>query len=105
AVAQHTGKSRFLPDSEGLFRFRDMDEAVRALAAAESDYARHSRLARALAEEFDARDVVARVLEQALATRRADRERPEAAVTRSGSGCSLPETASAWLLESTGGSS
>jgi len=72
-----------LPDAEGLFRFRDMDEAVRALAAAESDYARHSRLARALAEEFDARDVVARVLEQALATRRADRERPEAAVTRS----------------------
>ena len=83
AVVQHTGKSRFLPDAEGLFRFRDMDEAVRALAAAESDYARHSRLARALAEEFDARDVVARVLEQALATRRADRERPEAAVTRS----------------------
>jgi len=73
AVVQHTGQSRLLPDAEGLFRFRNMDEAVRALSAAESDYARHSRLARALAEEFDARRVVARVLERALATGRADR--------------------------------
>src|SRR3989454_10654534 len=51
AVVQHTGKSRLLPNADGLFRFRNMDEAVRALSAAESDYARHSRLARQLAEE------------------------------------------------------
>ena len=83
AVVQHTGKSRLLPNADGLFRFRNMDEAVRALSAAESDYARHSRLARQLAEEFDAPRVVARVLERALATTRADRARADAAATRS----------------------
>jgi len=84
AVVQHTGKSRLLPDAEGLFRFRNMDEAVRALSAAESDYARHSRHARSLAEEFDARRVVARVLERALATSRAERlERADRTGTRS----------------------
>ena len=67
AVVQHTGPSRILPDAEGLFRFRSLDEAARALAAAEADYEFHSRRARALAEEhFDARRVVGRVLERAL---------------------------------------
>lgn len=67
AVVQHTGPSRILPDAEGLFRFRSLDEAARALAAAEADYGRHCRLARALVEEhFDARLVVGRVLERAL---------------------------------------
>ena len=67
AVVQHTGPSR-LPDAAGLFRFRSMDEAVRALAAIESDYEKHCRLARHLAEEhFDGCRVVARVLERALA--------------------------------------
>ena len=32
AVIQHTGPSRFLPDSEGLIRFRDLEEAARALS-------------------------------------------------------------------------
>jgi len=68
AVVQHTGFSRFLPDSEGLFRFRTLEEAGRALSAVESDYERHCRLARELAEEhFDAQKVVERVLERALA--------------------------------------
>lgn len=67
AVVQHTGPSRMLPDAEGLFRFRTVAEAARALAAVEADYVRHSRLARALAEEhFDGARVVARVLERAL---------------------------------------
>ena len=67
AIVQHTGPSRFLPDADGLFRFRNLDEAVRALKAAESDYSRHCRQARALAEEhFDARRVIGRVLERAL---------------------------------------
>ena len=67
AVVQHTGPSRFLPDAEGIFRFRTMDEAVRALAQVESDYERHCRVARALAEEyFNGRRVVTRVLAQAL---------------------------------------
>ena len=73
AVVQHTGRSRFLPDAAGLFRFRSLEEAARALFAAESDYERHSRLARQLAEQFDARHVVARVLERALAVQPAGR--------------------------------
>jgi hypothetical protein len=68
AVIQHTGPSRFLPDSEGLVRFRTLEEAARALCAVEADYERQCRLARELAEEhFDAQKVVGRVLERALA--------------------------------------
>lgn len=67
AVVQHTGPSRFLPDSAGLFRFRDVDEAVRCLEVIVGDYERQCGLARTLAEEyFDARRVVKRVLERAL---------------------------------------
>jgi hypothetical protein len=68
AVVEHTGPSRFLPDAEGLLRFRDIGEAAGAIEAVESDYERHVRLARELAEEyFDGAKVVRRVLEQALA--------------------------------------
>ena len=68
AVVQYTGPSRYLPEAEGLFRFKSMDEALRGLAQAESDYERQCRQARALAEEhFDARRVVGRVLDRALA--------------------------------------
>ncbi len=67
AIVQHTGASHVLPDAEGLFRFSSMHEAAQALAAAEADYERHGRAARALVEEhFDARRVVTRVLERAL---------------------------------------
>jgi hypothetical protein len=67
AVVQYTGPSRFLPDGAGLFRFRDLPEAVRSLETVAADYDRQCRLARALAEEhFDARTVAKRVLERAL---------------------------------------
>lgn len=68
AVVQHTGPSRFLPDSAGLFRFRDVEEAAHCLETVAADYERQCGLARALVEEyFDARKVVGRVLERALA--------------------------------------
>lgn len=68
ALVQHTGPSRFLPDAAGLFRFRTVQEAAQQLDAVASDYERQCRLARTLAEEhFDARRVVARVLDRALA--------------------------------------
>jgi hypothetical protein len=68
AVVEHTGPSRFLPEAEGLLRFRDIDEAAAAIEAVEADYERHSRLSRELAEEhFDGEKVVRRVLELALA--------------------------------------
>jgi hypothetical protein len=67
AIIQHTGPSRFLPDEGGLLRFQTLDEAARCLAAAFSDYERHSRLARQLAEQyFDARRAARLVLERAL---------------------------------------
>ena len=67
AVVQHTGESHFLPNSQGLFRFRTQDEARRAINKIEADYDTHSRYARALAEEyFDAERVVAHVLERGL---------------------------------------
>jgi hypothetical protein len=66
AIVQHTGPSRFLPDSRGMFRFRTPAEALHAFQLAEADYETHSREARALAEEYFAADkVVQRVLEQA----------------------------------------
>jgi hypothetical protein len=67
AVVQHTGESQFLPDSEGLFRFRSMEEAVQGLQAVETDYEHQRQAARALAEEhFDASKVMRRLLEVAL---------------------------------------
>lgn len=67
-LLQHTGPSRFLPDSAGLFRFRDIDEAARYLETVAADYDRQCSQARALAEEhFDARKVAGHVLERALA--------------------------------------
>jgi hypothetical protein len=68
AVVQHTGPSRFLPDAEGLLRFRTPAEAVARLQEAEADYEHHSRSARQLAEDhFDATKVAADLLERALA--------------------------------------
>jgi hypothetical protein len=67
AVVQHTGQSRFLPDSAGLFRFRELKEAAKCVEHVLVDYEHQSKLARNLAEEyFDARKVVANVLERAL---------------------------------------
>lgn len=68
AIVQHTGPSRLLPDASGLFRFRDLDEAARSLERVVADYEEQCRRARALAEDlFDARKVVAHLLERALA--------------------------------------
>jgi hypothetical protein len=66
-IVQHTGPSRFLPEADGIFRFRCMDEAVRAFADIDADYERHSQRARALAEEhFDACRVVTHILERSF---------------------------------------
>jgi hypothetical protein len=50
-VLQDTGYSQILPTGEGLFSFRDGDEAAAALSEIEGDYARHSHAARRMAEE------------------------------------------------------
>jgi hypothetical protein len=67
-VVQHTGPSLFLPDDAGLFRFHDIREAARCLEKVMADYEQQCKAARALAEEhFDARKVISRLLELALA--------------------------------------
>jgi hypothetical protein len=70
AVVQHTGESSYLPDGEGLFRFRTRDEAVAALDAVNRRYQHHCRAARELAEtHFEARAVASSLLERSLASR------------------------------------
>jgi hypothetical protein len=67
AVVQHTGPSRFLPDSAGLLRFRDLPEAVEKLRLASERWDEHSSMARSLVEQyFCARRVVKRLLEQII---------------------------------------
>lgn len=67
AIVQHTGPSSYLPDAGGLFRFRDVREAVNCLEVVAADYDHQCRLAREVAEEFfDARKVFGRLLERAL---------------------------------------
>jgi hypothetical protein len=67
AVVQNTGPSGILPNGEGLFRFSNLEEAAGALDAVNSDYERHCRAARQIAEtHFDARKVLQNLLSQAL---------------------------------------
>jgi len=63
AIVEHTGVSDVLPDSEGLFRFRDIDEAARAFELLGRDPDWHARAARHLAERhFDATVVLSELL-------------------------------------------
>jgi hypothetical protein len=57
-VAQGTGWSDHLPAGEGLFSFRNVDDAVAAFEEVRRDYPRHARAARALAERHFDSDVV-----------------------------------------------
>jgi len=51
-ITQDTGFGRILPTGEGLFPFNTMGEIVEAFEAVRSDYEKHSRAARAIAEEY-----------------------------------------------------
>ena len=64
-VAQETGFSRFVPTGEGLFAFETEDDVLAGVDAIARDYPRHSRMARALADEyFDASRVLPQLLER-----------------------------------------
>ena len=70
AVVQHTGPSAYLPSGEGLFRFDTLDEAAAAFEVVNSDYERHCRAARDIAETFfDADRIVPQLLNDALGSR------------------------------------
>lgn len=64
-VAQDTGFTRHLPVGHGLLAFRSVDEAAAAVREVRSDYARHARAAREIAEaHLDSDRVLGRVLEK-----------------------------------------
>src|SRR6266496_4078951 len=52
AVVQDTGPISFLPNGEGLFRFKTAMEAAEAFETINADYERHCRAARRIAESF-----------------------------------------------------
>jgi hypothetical protein len=63
---QETGFSEWLPTGEGVFAFSCVDDVAAALKQIDRDYGRHAAAARAIAEEhFEARTVIARMLEEA----------------------------------------
>ena len=51
-LAENTGFKDHLPTGSGLISFDDLDEAQAGVAEIDGNYPRHSRAARALAEEF-----------------------------------------------------
>ena len=64
-ITQDTGFGNVLPTGRGLFAFNTIDEAVAAFEAVASDYERHSRAAREIAEEyFKAETVLAKLLKE-----------------------------------------
>ncbi len=66
-VAQDTGFSEVLPIGTGLFAFDSFDQAVEAIRSIETGYGRHSRAARAIAEEFfDSDKVLATLLNEVM---------------------------------------
>ena len=67
-VFEGTGIGTSLPAGAGLLLFHDLEQAVAALREVERDWARHSRAARALAEEFlDGRRWLSAMLEASAA--------------------------------------
>jgi len=62
-ITQDTGFGKVLPTGEGLFTFSTMEDILSAFEAIHSDYERHRRAARAIAEEyFRAETVLAKLL-------------------------------------------
>ena len=62
-LAQDTGIAGLYPIGEGLLTFNTMEEAVAGVQEIRGNYAKHSRAARALAEEyFDSDKVLASLL-------------------------------------------
>lgn len=58
-VTQDTGFSSILPTGEGLFAFSTVDEALAAINEINSDYPKHCRAARSIAEEYFRAETVA----------------------------------------------
>ena len=62
-ITQDTGFGTVLPTGEGLFAFNSMEEILAAFEEINADYEKHSRAARAIAEEyFKAETVLTKLL-------------------------------------------
>jgi hypothetical protein len=62
-ITQDTGFGKYVPTGEGLFAFNSTEEIIEAFDAIRSDYHRHSRAARRIAEEyFNAETVLEKVV-------------------------------------------
>ncbi len=62
-VVQDTGPSSFLPNGEGMFRFSTLAEAAESFSVINSDYKKHCKAAREIAETyFDAKRITAIIL-------------------------------------------
>jgi hypothetical protein len=63
-LAQETGFSGYLPCGTGLFSFSNYDNALAAVESINSDYARQSKAARLIADEyFDSRRVISKLFD------------------------------------------
>lgn len=66
-VVQDTGFEGILPSGQGILRFSTPGEAMMAIDQIQSDYEKHTRAARFIAEEyFNAEDVLNRLIERAF---------------------------------------
>jgi YHS domain-containing protein len=57
-ITQDTGFGSVLPTGEGLFAFRTVDDILAAFDTVNSDYERHSRAAREIAEQYFKAEIV-----------------------------------------------
>lgn len=68
-VTQETGYSKVLPVGEGLLPFETVEQAASAIREVEGNYGRHSKAARALADEyFDSDRVLSRLVDAAMSS-------------------------------------
>ncbi len=62
-IVQETGFSKVIPTGEGLLTFTNLEEAVESINKVQSDYSRHAKSARAIAEEyFDSAKVLTQLI-------------------------------------------
>ena len=67
AIIENTGRSRFLPDREGVLRFSNFTEALQCIEDANLNYDFHAIRARKLAEEyFSATKVASKLIEKVI---------------------------------------
>ena len=66
-VVQDTAFTAVLPVGEGILPFTNLEEAVAAIHEVEGNYARHTKAARAIAEEyFDSDKVLNQLINEAM---------------------------------------